>query len=821
MKSFLYENFYVVILFALILRLLLGFLPSFTIDMNNWLAWSGMLTEHGPLKFYSLPGWTNYTPGFFYYLWILGVVDRTINFSVTLYPYLVKLPIILADMGIGLLLYRLLFKKSFKIAIFAFLAYVLNPVVMFTNSVWGQTDGLLALFLLLSAYFLAEKKNFVFSSFFWVLALLVKPQALVALPVLLLYLLFNGRFKKTVLFVFLSLFFIVILGLPFFAKLNPIFGIPDLISKMSNESPFTSVMAFNFWALVKGMWIPDSGRFLGLQYVYWGTAIFLSAFILVIVDFVRSKKKPQYLYFFLGLAYLAFFLFPTRVHERYVLVSLPFFLLSACLIYSKFEIILYFFLSGLALINIYHPYAYYTKESFLSLSGLLNLTTSSYKFISLLFVLLFFLYLFKDRISKNFNFKLDFPKMFKRVKKVESIFPKHNLSSNLLKYLLIVIISFSFLARVGWLGSPKNEYFDEVYHAFTARQILNGNKMAWEWWNTPPEGFAYEWTHPPLAKLGMVLGMEIFGENAFGWRIIQAILGTGTVLFIYLISKELFKDKLLAIIAAAVFSLDGLPLVMSRIGMNDAYMLFFMLFSLYFFIKEKDFWSALGFGLALASKWSVIWVIPIFFILWLRRKVKFRPSIIWFLILPPAVYLLSYIPMFLTGHGIDIWWEMQKQMWWYHTGLRATHPYTSPWWSWPLLVRPIYLYTSNEVEGMVSRIYAMGNPFVFWFGLFSVVISTVFAFTERNRKLGLVIFCYLIFFVPWAASPRIMFLYHYLPSIPFLAIATAYVLRRTPKLIFAYLLICLLSFIYFYPHWAGLKIPLWLDISYYWFSSWR
>lgn len=438
-----------------------------------------------------------------------------------------------------------------------------------------------------------------------------------------------------------------------------------------------------------------------------------------------------------------------------------------------------------------------------------------------MFVLLFSLYLFKDRISKNFNFKLDFPKMLKKVKKVESVFPRHSLSPKLLKYLLAVIISFSFLARVGWLGSPKNEYFDEVYHAFTARQILHGNKMAWEWWNTPPEGFAYEWTHPPLAKLGMVLGMMIFGENSFGWRIPGALLGVGSVFLVYLISRKLFKDDLVSILGAAVFSLDGLPIVMSRIGMNDTYMLFFMLLSLYFFIKEEDLLSSVGFGLALASKWSVIWVIPIFFILWLRRKVKFRPSIIWFLVLPPAVYLLTYLPLFLTGHDLSIWWEMQKQMWWYHTGLRATHPYTSQWWSWPLLIRPIYLYTSNEVNGMVSRIYAFGNPFVFWFGLFSVVISTVFAFVERNRKLGLVIFCYLIFFVPWAASPRIMFLYHYLPSIPFLAIAAGYVLRRHPKLIFPLLVISFSLLVYFYPHWAGLKIPLWLDTSYYWFSSWR
>jgi dolichyl-phosphate-mannose--protein O-mannosyl transferase len=293
------------------------------------------------------------------------------------------------------------------------------------------------------------------------------------------------------------------------------------------------------------------------------------------------------------------------------------------------------------------------------------------------------------------------------------------------------------------------------------------------------------------------------------------------VLLVYLLGKEIFNDEVIGLLSAGVFSLDGLALVMSRIGMNDSYILFFALLSIYLFMKKKDFWSAFAFGLAIASKWSAVWAIPILGVLWLWRKKKFTKSILWFFIIPIAVYLASYTDMFLTGHNLSVWWGMQEQMWWYHTGLKATHPYSSLWWSWPFLIRPIYLYTSDEVGGMVARIYAMGNPLVFWFGLISVSISSAIAFAERNKKLGLVVFSYLIMFVPWAISPRIMFLYHYLPAIPFMTIATGYILRRTPKLIFGYFLICFLIFIYFYPHWAGLTIPLWLDKSYYWISSWR
>lgn len=821
MKSIFYKNFHVIVIFVFVLRLLLALLPSFTIDMNNWIAWSGMLGESGPLKFYSLPGWTDYTPGFLYHLWLLGAINKSLHFATSLYPFLVKLPVILADMGIGLLLYNILFKKNFKLASFAFLAYTINPVVIFANSIWGQTDGLIAFLLLFSAYFLVEKKNVLLSSFFWVLALFVKPQALLTLPILLVYLILGKKYKKAAYFILFSLAYIVVVGLPFFARVDPVLGLPKLIAVMSNESPYTSVMAFNIWALIKGMWISDSGTFLGIEYVTWGAAFLVGALGLVVSKMIKLKKTPQNLYFCLGLAYLAFFLFPTRVHERYILVSLPFFLLSAGLLNSKIEFILYFLLSGLALINIYHPYAYYTQESFLSSTTILKITTSSYKFISLLYVLLFFAYFYKDKIQKNLNFKINFSKMFAKKKAKELSFPVIKLKKKFIKYCLIAILLFSFITRVGWLNSPKNEYFDEVYHAFTARLVLHGDPKAWEWWNPHPEGFAYEWTHPPLAKLGMVLGMKIFGENSFGWRFPGALLGVGSVLLVYLLALEIFKDKLTGVLSSAVFALDGLPVVMSRIGMNDSYILFFSLLSIYLFMKKQDYLAAFSFGLALSSKWSAIWAIPILFVLWLGRKKKISVGLLWFLFLPPVIYLVSYAPMFWTGHNLSIFWEMQKQMWWYHTGLEATHPYTSSWWSWPLMIRPIYLYTSEEIGGWVARIYAMGNPFVFWFGLVSVVASFVYAFIGRSKKLALVVFSYLIFFVPWAASPRIMFLYHYLPSLPFLAIASGFILRKNPRLITPVLITMLVTFLYFYPHFAGLRIPLDLDTSYYWFSSWR
>jgi dolichyl-phosphate-mannose-protein mannosyltransferase len=293
------------------------------------------------------------------------------------------------------------------------------------------------------------------------------------------------------------------------------------------------------------------------------------------------------------------------------------------------------------------------------------------------------------------------------------------------------------------------------------------------------------------------------------------------VLLVFLIAKTIFKDELIGLLSAGAFSLDGLALSMSRIGMNDTYVLCFILLTIYLFLKEKNWAAALAFGLALASKWSAIWTVPILGVIWLTRKDKFKLSYLWFTVLPPLVYLASYTPMFTSGHGLDIFWGMQKQMWWYHTNLKATHPYQSGALSWPFLIRPVYLYTSDEVGGMVARIYNLGNPSVFWFGLVSAVTAAIYSALEKNKQVGLVLFSYLIFFVPWAASPRIMFFYHYLPAVPFMCILIGYVLRRNPKAIIYFLVPSVLLFIYFFPHWVGIKIPLWWDTSYYWFPSWR
>lgn len=796
------------VILALVIKVALSFLPSFGFDMGSWLGWAGKLADAGPSNFYSGSDWTQYTPGYLYYLWLIGKLGITTEAAV-------KIPVIAADIITGLLIWSIVVKVNKKLAIISFFFYVFNPVVIFDSSVWGQIDGMLTLFLFTCAFFLIEKRNLALSVFFWSLAFLIKPQSIAIVPVYLLAVVLKKFSLREIFFsAAIALGTIIFLSLPFFPD-NPILGLPQQILKMSQYYSYTSVFAFNIWSWV-GFWKPDTAEFLGVALSMWGVGFFAVSVLSALWVYKKKIKNRADYYLLFAILSLCFFLFPTKVHERYLFPFFAFLLTSAGLSKSVNLFAIYIVGSLGSFLNLYYPYSYYYPDQ-LKNAFLYTVSESLSKIVGLWFLINYFLLLWWEKLPK---FKL--PKF--SGSKIRGVgFQKLPLSVKTKKLILIAILVFAFSARVFNLGSPGNEYFDEVYHAFTAKVMMHADSnKAWEWWNPHPEGFAYEWTHPPLAKLAMVLGMKIFGENSFGYRIPGAIAGTLAVFLIYLIAKELFKDEAVGLLSAGIFSLDGLPLVMSRIGMNDSYLLVFTLSSIYLLMKNKIFLSALFFGLALSSKWSAIWAIPILFVLWLKSKKKFSISIfLSFIVLPVGIYLLTYLPMFFTGHDLSVWWEMQKQMWWYHTGLKATHPYQSSWWSWPILLRPIYLYTSEEVGGWVSRIYAMGNPVVFWFGLSSVAISFLYSFSEKNKHLAFIVFAYLIFFVPWAASPRIMFFYHYLPSVPFMAIAIGYILRRNPKLIFVYLPICLLVFIYFYPHWAGLNIPLWLDRSYYWISSWR
>ena len=100
----------------------------------------------------------------------------------------------------------------------------------------------------------------------------------------------------------------------------------------------------------------------------------------------------------------------------------------------------------------------------------------------------------------------------------------------LIRRWLLLILAFSAIVRFVNLGRPNELVFDEIYYVDGARDFLK--------YGVEIEKGASEFiVHPPLGKWAIASGIKIFVDNSFGWRFSTALLGTISILFVYLIAK--------------------------------------------------------------------------------------------------------------------------------------------------------------------------------------------------------------------------------------------------------------------------------------------
>ncbi len=271
---------------------------------------------------------------------------------------------------------------------------------------------------------------------------------------------------------------------------------------------------------------------------------------------------------------------------------------------------------------------------------------------------------------------------------------------------------------------------------------------------------------------------------------------------------------------------------------------------------------ALACGLGAAAKWNtlfdVILVLAFALGIVLLPRPKWRLPLDAFvsvvLSVTIAVYLASYIPFFLTPHPVDFangndltgLMDLQNQMFTYHDVTvthNAPHPYSSKWWEWPVLYQPIaYWYhdfrtgpsASNPHACCVGEILALPNPVTWWAGLLAVPLMGYLALAQRNRGCLLLLAAYFIQWLPWIASPRMLFEYHFYPNDAVIVLADTIALqwawnRSQDSLerrqlaqygIALFVLSTLAAFIYFYPVLAGSSIAYDRWLSPMWFPHW-
>ncbi len=401
-----------ILFLIIIVRIALILLPSFKIDMNSWQAWSARLVEVTPIHFYAPNYFADYFPGYLYMLWFLGA---SFNF---LFPHLsvfssgfeiyLKFFTNIFDVATAYYIYKIVSKYEKGIGMLAFSFYLLNPALAFNSSVWGQVDGILTFFLIFSAYNLLELKSSYRFSISSALSILIKPQGLAVFPIMIGYLVANFK-KSQYLGLFLIPLLLILFSWPFFLK-DPLLGLFHLFQKSAGTYPYTSMFSYNFWSFV-GWWISDSTKALGITYQVWGIIIYLTSLIAILWPLVLKKgyKSNCLVYFAIALAGFSFFLFLTRMHQRYLFPFFAFLLITAFITNSLKLKIAYIALSFIHFINLWFVYYYYNyvysdpKFAFLPIYQFLNMNYNLFTILNLLGFGILILIYYKSSYVKNYH----------------------------------------------------------------------------------------------------------------------------------------------------------------------------------------------------------------------------------------------------------------------------------------------------------------------------------------------------------------------------------------------------------------------------------
>jgi len=321
------------ILAAFIIRVLLIHLPGYERDIFWFKEWCFGTMKYGIAGIYANM-WSDYPPGYFYILKVIGLVYKvfypTLREGTYLLQFLLKLPAILADLGTAILVFFLLRKKwKFSLAYLAMLAYVFNPAIFINSAWWGQVDSVAAFVLFLSVYLLLEKK-FRWSYVFLTVACLIKSQIIIFIP-LFLYLTWRKNDLRSVIQgINSALTTALVILLPFAIRGN-LRSVVSIYFGAVGNYPFASMNAHNLWWLItggKGTIISDQFWVLNIAtYKTLGLFLFFVVYALLIVYLWRERKNED-IYFIFALLSLSFYLLPTQMHERYIFPFFVFMVLS-------------------------------------------------------------------------------------------------------------------------------------------------------------------------------------------------------------------------------------------------------------------------------------------------------------------------------------------------------------------------------------------------------------------------------------------------------------------------------------------------------------
>ncbi len=249
-----------------------------------------------------------------YIFWFFGSIANAASKVGVNAVNIVKLAPNIFDLGTAFLIFVFVRKQSsFKLALTATALYTFNPAVIYDAAVWGQYDAIYTFFLVLSLM-LALRSKPKLSAAAFALGILTKPQGIALVPLIAFLIYKKNGLKEMLLSVvaFAATVFVVIV--PFNWGGSPISFLTNIYFVAYKGYAYTSINAFNLWGLISGMWVPDGSLYI-LGWALFGA---FAVFTLYLLN-KRFKTSSEFMAVYAAFMLLfAFFMLPTRIHERYL-----------------------------------------------------------------------------------------------------------------------------------------------------------------------------------------------------------------------------------------------------------------------------------------------------------------------------------------------------------------------------------------------------------------------------------------------------------------------------------------------------------------------
>ena len=215
--------------------------------------------------------------------------------------------------------------------------------------------------------------------------------------------------------------------------------------------------------------------------------------------------------------------------------------------------------------------------------------------------------------------------------------------------------------------------------------------------------------------------------------------------------------------------------------------------------------------------------------------------------MPFLTYLFLWIPELLHNQRSLVDQHLQMYSYHFENTEDKVHPYSSPWYTWPLMIRPIGYYFNSEylvVDGVgfdiFQAIHLFPNPALNIFSVVAIFLLTFKWFESIAKSLGnkeidgdliiISIICIGFYanFLPWAIASRSTFIHHFQPSACFAFMALAFLLFKASNknkfenrgFVLSILVLIIISTIYWLPLQLGIPISSESFYSRMWFESW-